>query len=158
MPGEEHVRHEPESSAVSMTFVGWSALGAALLLALAIGVFAAIYNAVVPTKTIPAPETFAEPRVDTHDVQELQQIQSAQARKLDSWGWADDQHTLVQVPIERAMQMLAAKGGDALAPLLPPQPALSPPTSAAQRAVMSGGTSQDPSRTTGQGASPEAKP
>jgi hypothetical protein len=158
MPSEEHVHHEPESSAVSITFVGWSALGAVLLLALSIGIFATIYNVVVPIKTVPAPETFAEPRVDTHDVQELQQIQSSQAKKLESWSWADDHHTLMQVPIERAMQMLAAKGGDAWAPLLPPQPALSAPTSAAQRAVMSGETSQDPGRTTGKGASPEAKP
>jgi hypothetical protein len=157
MSGEEHVHYDPEPSAVSMTFVGWSALGAVLLLALSIGMFAAIYNAAVPAKTVPAPETFAEPRVDTHDVQELQQIQSAQAKKLESWGWADDQHTLLQVPIERAMQMLAAKGDDAWAPLRPPQPALSSPTSAAQRAVMSG-KAQDPVRTTRQGPSLEAKP
>jgi len=158
MSGEEHLHHDPEPSAISMTFVGWSALGAVLLLAVAIGGFAAIYSVVVPTKTIPAPETFAQPRVDTHDVEELQQIQSAQAKKLESWGWADDQHTLLQVPIERAMQMLAARGDEALAPLLPPQPALSSPTSAAQRAVTPGKTLQDPGRTTEQGPSPEAKP
>jgi hypothetical protein len=158
MSSEEHVHNEPESSAVSMTFVGWSALGAVLLLALAIGVLATIYNAVVPTKTMPAPETFSQPRVDTHDAEELQKIQSAQAKKLESWGWADDQHTLVQVPVARAMQMLTAKGGDAYAPLLPPEPALSSPTSAAQRAVMSGEMSQDPHRTAGQGTPPEAKP
>lgn len=157
MSSEEHVHNEPEPSAVSMTFVGWSALGAVLLLALAIGVFALIYNAVVPAKTMPAPETFSQPRVDTHEAEELQQIQSAQTKKLEGWGWANDQHTLVQVPIRRAMQLLTAKGDDALAPLLPPQPALASPTSAAQRAVMSGEASQDRARTSGQGP-PEAKP
>lgn len=158
MSREEHVHDDPESSAVSMTFVGWSAFGAVVLLALAIGGFAAIYNAAVPTKTMPAPETFVEPRVDTHDAEELQKIQSAQTKKLQSWGWADDQHTLLQVPIGRAMQMLATKGGDAYAPLLPPQPALSSPNSAAQRAVTPGETSQAPGSTKGPGTSPESKP
>jgi hypothetical protein len=155
MSGEEHVRDDPEPSAISMTFVGWSAFGAILLLGLAIGGLSAIYSAVVANKTVPAPETFAQPLVDTHDAEELQRILGAQTKRLETWSWAGDQHALVQVPIERAMQMLATKGADAYAPLLPPQPALSSPNSAAQRAVTPGETSQGPASSK---PSPEAKP
>ena len=101
-----------------------------------IGVFYEIYQAAVPIKTVPAPRTFAEPRVTTHaaDVAELHRLDEEQSHRLNTWGWANDQHTLIQIPIERAMQLLAQKGGEAWAPLLPPQPTLSSATAAAQRA------------------------
>jgi hypothetical protein len=125
-----------------MTFVGWSAFSALVLLAVAIGGLTAIYNAVVRVKTQPAPAVFPQPRVDTHQTEDLHRILNAQRQKLEAWGWANDQHTLAQVPIERAMQLLATKGGSAYDPLLPPQPALSSPTSAAQRAVTPEGAPQ----------------
>jgi hypothetical protein len=118
-----------------MTFVGWSAVGALVLLAVAIGGLYAVYDAVVRVKTQPTPAEFPQPRVDTHQTEELHRILDAQRQKLQAWGWANDQHTLVQVPIERAMQLLATKAGTAYDPLLPAQPALSSPTSAAERAV-----------------------
>lgn len=142
MSAEEHLRYVPEPPAVSMTFVGWSAFSALVLLAVAIGGLTAVYNAVVRVKTQPAPAEFPQPRVDTHQIEELHRILDAQRHKLQAWGWANDQHNLVQVPIERAMQLLATKGGSAYDPLLPPQPALSSPTSAAQRAVTPEGAPQ----------------
>ena len=36
------------------------------------------------------------------------------------WGWANDQHTRVRIPIARAMTILVQKGAEAYAPLLPP--------------------------------------
>ncbi len=143
MSGEEHVHYVPEPSSVSMTFVGWSAFGAIVLLVLAIGGLHVIYNASVSNRTMPAPAAFPQPRVDTDDAAKLHQILGAQTKKLQSWGWADDQHTLVQVPIERAMRMMAKKGEGGYDALMPAQPALSAPGSAAQRAVTPGETSQD---------------
>ncbi|MGA7804052.1 hypothetical protein [Bradyrhizobium sp.] len=135
MPDEGHLQYVPEPPAVSMTFIGWTAFSALLLLGIAIGGFHAIYQISVPTKTVPAPATFPQPRVDTGQIAELHRIESAQRSKLESWGWTNDQHTLATIPIERAMQLLAGKGSDAYAPLLAPQPALSAPTAAAERAV-----------------------
>jgi hypothetical protein len=62
-------------------------------------------------------------------------LREEQTKRLQAWGWADDRHTLVQIPIERAMKLLVAKGKDAYAPLISAQPALSSPTAAAQNAV-----------------------
>lgn len=136
MPGEEHHLHYvPEPPSVSRAFIGWSALSALLLLGISIGGLYGIYRSAVPTAPLPAPQQFPQPRVDAQESQELRRILDEQSKKLERWGWVDAQHTLVQIPIERAMQLLAKKGNDAYAPLLPLQ-ALSSPAAAAERAAM----------------------
>jgi len=137
MSGEEHrIQYVPESPSVRLSFVGWTAFAALLLVFLAIFGGYGVYRAAVSPQPPPAPQAFPQPRVDTTDREELRRIQGAQSAKLEAWGWADDQHRLVQVPIERAMQLLAAKGANALDPLLPAQAALSPPTAAAEQATI----------------------
>lgn len=137
MPAEEHLRYVPEPAAVELRVVVWAAIASLLLLASSIGVFYEISRVEVPIKTVPALQTFPQPRVVTHavDVAELHRLAAEQSQRLNSWGWANDQHTLVRVPIDRAMQLLVQKGSDAWAPLLPPQPALSSPSAAAERAI-----------------------
>jgi hypothetical protein len=150
MSGEHHhIRYTPEPPNVEMTFVGWSALGSLLLLVLAIGGLFGIYQAVVPSGKPAAPQAFPQPRVDTTESDELRRITDAQHKKLETWQWADSQHSIVQVPIERAMQLLAKKGTEAYEPLLSsPQAALSPPTAAAERTTIqqskTPSTAQDP--------------
>jgi hypothetical protein len=135
MSGEEyHIEYVPESPNVGMTFVGWSAIGSLLLLLLSIGGLYAIYHGVVPTTAPPVPQTFPQPRVDASEGEELRRITGAQKAKLETWRWADSQHTTAQVPIERAMQLLAKKGADAYEPLLPPA-SLSSPAAAAEGAA-----------------------
>ncbi len=120
MPHDGHLRYTPEPASVATRGVAWSAGGALLLLGGAIAVFSAIYQHAVPVKTMPAPQAFPQPRVDTHDVEKLRQVRAAQTRQLETWRWANDQHTLLQIPIERAMQLLAQQGAAAYDPLLPP--------------------------------------
>jgi hypothetical protein len=145
MPGEEHhLRYTPESSAVSRLFVGWSALSALLLLVVSIVGLYGIYRATVPNGPAPAIEIFSQPRVDTHESEELHRRLESQTRKLDSWGWSDARHTLAQIPIERAMQLLAQKGNSAYAPLLSDQQALSQPTAAAEQTTIEGEKRQSP--------------
>lgn len=154
MAGEKHhIQYVPEPPSVSMTFVGWSALAGLLLVAVAIGVFYGVYRAAVPTTNYPGAATFPQPRVDTQEREELHRIRAAQQQKLETWGWADPGHTLVKVPIERAMQLLATKGKDAYAPLLQSQQALSPPTAAAERTAIQ---HQDAPATTSSGSAQEA--
>lgn len=135
MSAETHTHHKPEPSAVRLGVVAAAACGTLLLLAIAIGGLYAIYQASIPVKTMPGPQNFPQPRVDTRQVEELHRIIGEQRQRLETWRWANDQHTLVQIPIERAMQLLAQKGTDAYAPLVPPQAALSSPKAAAQQAV-----------------------
>ncbi len=140
MSAEEHIQYVPESSAVELRVVLWSAFAALILLAASIGGLYAIYDYAVPVKTMPLPQPFPQPRVVTHaaDVAELHRLADEQNERLKTWGWANDQHTLVQIPIDRAMQLLVQKGGNAWAPLLPPQPALSSPTAGAENAMTPG--------------------
>jgi hypothetical protein len=137
LAGEKHhIQYVPEPPSISTTFVVWSALGSLLLVAIVIGGFYGLYRAAVPTANYPAATKFPQPRVDTKENEELRRIRAAQQQKLETWGWSDAGHTLVKIPIERAMQLLAAKGKDAYSPLLQPQAALSPPTAAAERATI----------------------
>jgi hypothetical protein len=134
MPTEEHLQYVPEPSAVNARIVIGVGIASLILLTLSIGGFYLIYDAAVPNKTMPPFRQFAAPRVVTHadEVAELKQLKTEQTQRLQTWRWANDQHTLVQIPIDRAVQLLAKKGADAYAPLVPPS-ALSPPTAAAQQ-------------------------
>lgn len=138
MSGEEHhIQYVPEPPSVGMAFVGWSALGSLLLLVVAIGALFGIFHTAVPSRAPTAPQAFPQPRVDTSESQELRRITDAQKKKLETWQWADGEHSTVQVPIERAMQLLAKRGAEAYQPLLTsPQAALSPPTAAAERTAI----------------------
>jgi len=154
MAGDKHhIQYVPEPPSVSMTFVGWSALAGMLLVAVAIGAFYYVYRAAVPTTNYSGATTFPQSRVDTQERDELHRIRAAQRQKLETWGWADSEHTLVKIPIERAMQLLATKGNDAYAPLLQSQQALSPPTAAAERTTIQ---HQDAPATASPGGAQEA--
>jgi hypothetical protein len=114
-----------------------------LLLVISIVGLYGIYRAAVPRRPTPVHETFAQPRVDTHESEELHRRFESQKEKLESWGWSDAQHTLVQIPIERAMQLLAQKGNSAYAPLLSDQQVLSQPTAAAEQTTVKPGNPQN---------------
>jgi hypothetical protein len=147
MPAEEHLQYVPEPSGVDARVVSGAALGALALLAGSIAVFYTIYNYSVPIKTVPLPEQFARPQVVTSEAEtaELHRLHNEQSARLEAWGWSNDQRTLVKIPIERAMQLLEQKGGEAYAPLLPPQPTLGSPTAAAQNAVTPNAGANSPS-------------
>lgn len=137
MPAEEHITYVPESSGVDSRVVIWAAVAALLLLALAVAGLSVVYQDAVAVKTVQKPQQFPKPRVVTSQDEsaERRDLTLEQSRRLESWGWANNRHTLVQVPIERAMKLLVQKGADAYAPLQPPQPALSAPTAGAQNAT-----------------------
>jgi hypothetical protein len=64
----------------------------------------------------------------------LHRLRTEQNDRLETWDWANDQHTLVRISIGRAMKILVQKGGDAYAPLSP-DTALNGPSAAAQNAT-----------------------
>jgi hypothetical protein len=155
--GELSVAHDSDAQAplepagVSLWPVLFGALASVVLMLAAIWGLSAVYHWQVPHRTLPAPEQFPSPRVQTHQAEELQDLLSAQRRKLTGYEWADQSKTLVRIPVERAMDIIAQRGGEAYAPLLPPGPATADPTAGAQRAT----TGQAPSSGTYR---PEEKP
>ena len=109
MHAEEHSRYVPESPSVDVRVVVAGAIGALLLLGLAIGVLSWIYQVAVPIKTMQMPAPFAQPRVvpSQDEVAERKRLAATQNQRLGTWQWANSDHTLVHIPIERAMQLLA---------------------------------------------------
>jgi hypothetical protein len=144
MPAEEHLRYVPEPSAVDLRGVAWPALGVLALLAVSVGGLYAAYDLSLPVKTVPGPQTFPIPRIATHEAEitQLRRLTAEQKQRLDGWRWGNDQHTIVEIPIGRAMQLLVQKGGEAWTPLAPAQPVLASPTAGAQRAVGTDGLPQ----------------
>lgn len=111
--------------------VGFSVL---LLIGAAIGLLDAVYQWKVRVQSPPPPKTFPAPRVQAGQADELHRIQAEQLRRLGEYRWVDRTQGLVQIPIERAMQLIAQKGAQAYGPLAPAS-ALSSPTAGAQRTV-----------------------
>jgi hypothetical protein len=137
VPAEEHIHYAPEPAAVKLRAIVWAAIASLLLLGGSIGGLYQVYRRDVPVKTVLSPQAFPQPRVVTHgaEVEQLHRLATEQSERLKTWRWANDQHTQVQIPIDRAMQLLLQKGADAWAPLLPPQPALASPTAGAENAI-----------------------
>lgn len=59
-----------------------------------------------PVTTVLPPQ----PRLQTHAPQDLAQLRAAQQARLQRYAWNDGSHATAQVPIERAMQLLAQQG------------------------------------------------
>lgn len=137
MSVDEHIRYAPEPAEIDTRIVLWAAIAALVLLFGAIGGLYAVYDYDVPIRTVPSPKAFPQPRVVTHeaDIAELHRLAAEQNQRLETWNWANDRHTLVKIPIDRAMKLLVQKGSDAYAPLLPPQGVLTSPTAGAQNAI-----------------------
>ncbi len=151
---EAHGSERFESPQVSKRAVLLSALGFLLLLASAIGMLQAVYYRQVPLQQLPAPEKFPQPRVQAGEREQLQQLEAEQTSRLTAYQWVDRKAGLVQIPIERAMQLLAVEGMQAYAPLARAE-ALSSPTAGAERLVTPPAGVPPPART---GASPPATP
>ncbi len=137
---DANVQLEPAGVSTWPVLIG--AFAAVLLMLAAIWALNGVYDWQVPNRTLPAPERFPSPRVQTHQAEQLHELLAEQRQQLTGYAWADQDKTLVRIPIGRAMEIIAQRGAQAYAPLLPPGSATASPTAGAQRA------------TTGQGASP----
>ena len=55
-------------------------------------------------------EAFAKPRLQRDDVQEMREQLYGEEAKLQSYGWVDKDSGETRIPIERAMEIVAARG------------------------------------------------
>lgn len=151
--GSEHL--EPPGVATRPVVI--TALSTLGVVVTAIFMLASIYAWQVPSRKLPVPQTFPEPRVETHQAEDRQRIEAQQRRRLTQYRWVDQNKTLVQIPIERAMKIIAARGQDAYGPILPSPAAVSSPTAGAQRATTPAPGSSGSAASAPQPA-PESKP
>jgi hypothetical protein len=57
-----------------------------------------------------AEKAFPDPRLETNERNQLNQIRVREDSLLDSYGWADENAGTVRIPIERAMDLLVQRG------------------------------------------------
>jgi hypothetical protein len=72
-----------------------------------------VSNAPVDTRRVwpKYPETaFPDPRLETDERTQLNDIRLAEEQKLNSYDWVDQKAGIVRIPIERAMDLLAQRG------------------------------------------------
>ena len=63
-----------------------------------------------PLANVGKPQEPPAPRLQTQPRQELKNMRAEEDRVLRGYGWADPQTGKVQIPIDRAMELLAAAG------------------------------------------------
>jgi hypothetical protein len=134
-PVGQHEKGRPEPSDVDVWTVSRIAAGTLVFLALVLAALGAIYSYEVPIKTVPQPRLFPSPRVETGERAALRQRLSQQQQVLTRYRWANDQHTLIQIPIERAMALIVAKGPHAYDPVASILGALASPEAGAERGL-----------------------
>jgi hypothetical protein len=97
------------------------AVAGLIFLAATFFVLAAIYFSVVPRTRAPPPKTFPTPQLRPDPDGELNRLMAEQRRQLSGYRWANPEHTLIKIPIERAMDLVVQRGADAFAPIVPAQ-------------------------------------
>jgi hypothetical protein len=55
-------------------------------------------------------DNFPSPRLEIDERTELNEDRLAEEEKLNSYGYVDDSHTTIRIPIDRAMDLIAQRG------------------------------------------------
>ena len=109
---ELHItRTEPEG--VSARPVIYVAVGFLLFVAACLGGLFAYYSNVVRNGPSAKPEPFPAPQLQRTPLSDLENLQQKQQAQLHGYAWVDKDQGIVRIPIERAMQIVAAKGNAA---------------------------------------------
>jgi hypothetical protein len=107
------------------------AFGVLAFLGASMGFFALVFFAMVPTeRTLPA-VVFPQPRLQADRGADLQQLLDRQRNALSGYRWTSSDHSLVAIPVERAMAIIAQRGAKAYEPI-EPVPASAPSTPGAK--------------------------
>src|SRR5260221_5213626 len=99
-------------------------IGLALVLVLVTGLMLGFYDALAtraarlspppnPLAAAAGPRLPPEPRLQVHPVRDLRELREAENNLLDHYGWVDQPAGVVRIPIARAIDLLAARAGQA---------------------------------------------
>jgi fatty acid desaturase len=121
MSAETARDHEsPQRPDVASRLVLATVLGFFGFVLVAIAGLFAYYMLNVPAGLIASPRTFPAPHLQTDSHGDLERLQAAQRKTLSTYTWVDPNKGLIQIPIDRAMQLIVARGQHALDPLALP--------------------------------------
>jgi hypothetical protein len=92
-------------------------IGVVIAMALAVVVTTVLMQArAVGRRETPVPglarerATLSQPRLQVGGVNELREMRAGEDAALKSYGWVDKDAGIVRIPVDRAMEILAAKG------------------------------------------------
>ena len=111
-----HVRHETTDA--SAFYIGLFALGLTIMIALALPFLAWLFwrfeasaeRADPVTSPVAADQLPPMPRLQAQPSADLAQLRHAEDERLGSYRWIDQQQGIVQIPIDRAIDLLAKQG------------------------------------------------
>ena len=92
---------------VSLAFL---AVGTFLVFILVVGIFRYFYDTDKTAEALRQGVIPPEPRIEVAPYEQLQQLRAHEDHILNSYAWVDKSAGTVRVPIDRAIDMLAAKG------------------------------------------------
>jgi hypothetical protein len=118
---EHTVHHSPngaghEQSEVSVRLIvvslAFLAVATAIVFVLVIGIFRYFYDTYSTEETmkLTQPVVPPEPRIEVAPWEQLQQLRAKEDHIQSTYAWVDKQNGVVRVPIDRAIELLAAKG------------------------------------------------
>ena len=133
MVDEARDRLEPPDVAAGPVL--WGALGSLILMGGAVAGLHAIFVSNVPNPQVPSPSAFPQPQLQADEAAQRRRTEEEQRKLLAGYAWVDQTKGLIRIPIGRAMDLIADRGNDAYAPLLPASPAMSSPSGGAERQI-----------------------
>lgn len=113
-PGADH-----EHSDIDVWSVGKFAIALGVLCLFSFGLLFGLFKYFQSTTGGPMPKSELnvdarrlppEPRLQTTPVTDLKEMRAAEDKVLNGYGWVDQAHGVVRVPIDRAIDMLAQRG------------------------------------------------
>ena len=118
-PRNPHVQHEPgDVNALALTKFGLAM--AALIVVFLFGLWgmfeylknreAEVGLPLSPSAMVNAQKQPPEPRLQRHAAQDMRDWRAAEDRALHQYAWIDPDKGIVQIPVERAMDLIAQRG------------------------------------------------
>ena len=106
--------HEQSEVSVKLIVVSLAflAVATAIVFVLVVGIFRYFYatNSTEEATRLSQPVVPPEPRIEVAPYEELQQLRAKEDHILNSYAWVGQQGGAVRVPIDKAIDLLAAKG------------------------------------------------
>jgi len=104
--------------------IGWLALGVAAFLIATPFVLITFYPGADRLGGVPANLPLPPaPRLQVHPKNDRNRLRAAEQAQLTTFGWVDRSRQIAHIPIEHAMELLAARGLDGWPRSAPPLPA-----------------------------------
>jgi hypothetical protein len=120
---ERDAIEERRSVDFSVNAVLWTAAGTAGFLLVSLAGLWVFWKADEGPRAFPPPRSYGPPALQSDPAGDLADYLAKQQAALEGYAWVDRDRGLARIPIERAMEILAARGEAAWDPLQPAPPA-----------------------------------